>query len=388
MSSSVVRLLSPLDWIKKFDGSVHIDASKALLIGLLITLITMNFISGVVMPGKVYDYFHYLSDYAYGVNEKLDALNWIRYNTEPNSTFVADEFIGRWIEGYADRRVLMTLSPYQIFIVGEYERYEASKLVMDGNIELRNEYLRILDTSKHDGNEILWISTSDGLDYNGIVYLIDGTFDVIFTYSGNVWVESPYRANITSVNWLVRNNTEASIEVKYRSKSLEIVRIIDLKANSKVVVVRYIVKPIIGATLLKAHLPIWIPYSSKLDDVLFYNGTLHAYVNGVPFYVRILNGNSSYEVGPDNKWGQTRIQYTFNASNNMIDYRVELTFPNAKKSVWGYDLYASTFDEVVNKYNVSYIVLSKVKDDFIRFLKDPRMVVAYENDKIIIFKVK
>ncbi|MEM3833350.1 MAG: hypothetical protein QW128_07165 [Thermoprotei archaeon] len=91
----------------------------------------------------------YSSQDPYGDIDKAAALKWIRYNTEPNSTFVADEFIGRWIEGYADRRTLLYMEPRFLFIEGQLDRYYIASSILLSNHEIRNKYFRVMDQTPY-----------------------------------------------------------------------------------------------------------------------------------------------------------------------------------------------------------------------------------------------
>jgi hypothetical protein len=365
------------------EKTCSFNFESALLASILAITLLSNFSVGLTIPCKVNEYYHYLQDYAYGVEEKLEALNWLRENTSKHAVVVADSSLGRWIEGYSQRRTLLELEPYQIFIVGELERYIASNTILHTNIALLNQYVRIWDDAPYRLRRTPWIAVSNGPDYENILYLADGTVETKFTFAGNVWVESPYMSKVENVRCLIREDGVAS--VTYLSKSLNITKVATLKDESSSLEITYIIKPIIEATLIETEVPIWIPSESTLKNPVFYSGKLHFTVDG--FQVEI-EGNGEATVGRDDRWGQQRILYTFKPSGNVVEAKLSFTFLNPKRSWWNTRLLALTSDEVISHYNVSYIALSKNKDDYIRFIEDPRMNIAYENSKIIIFSVK
>ena len=383
-SASLINI-SGSKLIRRYGDEYYANLDRSILLSMAVGLIILTLSIGIAMPYKISEYYHYLTDYAYGVEEKLDALNWIIENTPRDAVIVADEGFGRWIEGYAGRRVLMALPPYQIFIKGEYRRFEASNLIMTTNIELRNEYIRISDDTPYLSNRTPWIAFSNGKDYINLIYLIDGTFEVLFNYSGSTWIESPYKAEIHDIRWIVRNGEVAKITISYRTKSLQIDKTLELRKGEKSIYIEYDVIPLIDAELIYAKLPIWIPYGSKIDNILSKDKELSIKVEGVP--VKII-GSSEFDIGPDDKWGQNRVLLIYRPVNNEIHARLTITFPSAKKNIWGQDLYASTSDEEIEKYNVKYIALAKEKNNYIRFLKDPRFKTIYENNKIIIFTIE
>ncbi|MGC9069326.1 MAG: hypothetical protein ACP5IZ_10210, partial [Thermoprotei archaeon] len=86
----------------------------------------------------------------YGDQEKLAALNWIKTNTPSNATFVADELIGKWIEGYTQRRVYRYTDPRFFFIEGQLERYYIASAILKSTYDIRNGYLRIQDQNPYN----------------------------------------------------------------------------------------------------------------------------------------------------------------------------------------------------------------------------------------------
>jgi hypothetical protein len=363
--------------------SLDVDIGRAVIASLLLLTVLANSFLGVATAMNVFTYYHYTTDYAYSDRERYDALRWIRDNTPAQAVLVADETMGRWIEGLSQRRVLLELSPYQVFMTGELERYQAASLLLSDNMELRNEYLFIADGAPYSPLRTPWFAVSDGPGYVNVVYIIDSAIETTFSYGGGSWIESPYMANVTDAG-VQEGPTSASLSITYQSRSLRMTRVISLSEGSKEVQLEYYVEPTMDARLDQTRLPIWIPYGSSISEPLYYSGALHITVNGVPILVTT-SGNVS--VGADPRWGQQRMLFTFSPSDDRVSARVTLTFPSAQKSWWSDGLWAQTSDALIRRYDVGYIVMEKPKDDFIRLLQDSRMQVAYENEKFIIFRV-
>ncbi|MEM2261910.1 MAG: hypothetical protein QXK24_05610 [Ignisphaera sp.] len=388
-SSPFILLSKDLIAFNANDSTFSINIGGAMIASVLMVTLLLNVLVGTTMPYRINEYYHYIHDWAYGIEEKLDVLNWLRENTDREAVIVADSSIGRWIEGYSQRRVLLELPPYQIFMVGELERYFASNTIMHTNIAILNQYVRVWDdapyfssSSKHN----LWIAVSHGLDYKNILCLVDGTVETEFMFAGRNWTESPYMSKVIDVKYLERDNNIVKILVTYFSHSLNITRIVTLRNEAKELEIKYIVKPILeGASITETKVPIWVPYESNLEKPLFYSGKLHLTVDGVPVE---LSGDGEFIIGRDERWGQQRILYIFKPVNNTVEARITLAFPASKRSWWNTRLISTTSDEIIRNYNVSYIVLSKSKDEFTRFLHDPRMEVSFENVKLIVFSVK
>ncbi|MEM1587213.1 MAG: glycosyltransferase family 39 protein [Candidatus Bathyarchaeia archaeon] len=388
LSSSPFILLSrDLFTFDPKDVALSINIGGSILASVLLMVSLFNILVGATIPLRVNEYYHYIHDWAYGVEEKLETLNWLKENTDEKAVIVADSSIGRWIEGYSQRRVLLELPPYQIFIVGELDRYIASNTVRHANIAIFNQYIRVWDNAPYFSKHALWVAVSYGLDYKNVLCLVDGTVETSFTFAGSNWTESPYMSKIAGVKYLVRDSNMAKFSITYLSRSLNITRIVTLENESKGLEVTYIVKPILeGVNITETKVSIWIPYESTLSKPLFYSGKLHFTVNDVPVE---LKGNGEFTVGKDEKWGQQRILHIPKPVNNtMIEAKITITFPNSEKSWWNTRLISLSSDEIIRQYNVSHIVLSKSKDDFLRFLEDPRMEEVYENAKLIVFAVK
>ncbi|MBS7605904.1 glycosyltransferase family 39 protein [Candidatus Bathyarchaeota archaeon] len=387
LASSPFTLLSKdLFSFDKKGAAFSTNIGGALLASVLLATLIFNVGVGVNMPYKINEYYHYIHDWAYGIEEKLELLNWLRDNTGKKAVVVADSSIGRWIEGYSQRRVLLELPPYQIFIVGELERYFASNTIMHANIVMVNQYIRVWDDAPYYSMRTPWIAISHGLDYKNVLYLVDGTVETTFMYAGSNWTESPYKSEILGVRYLARDDSIVKISVTYLSKSLNITRTMVLENESKSLEITYIMKPILKeAEILEARIPVWIPYESTLKRPLYYAGKLYFTVDDVSVE---LKGFHEFTIGRDEKWSQQRILCIFRPQNNTIEAKLTFTFPNSKRSWWNTRLLSATSDEIIQHYNVSHIVLSKSKDDFLRFLSDPRMEIAYENAKFIVYALR
>lgn len=138
-------LRSQLKWFlsRKFLSAIPIAFLS------IITVISV-FLMGMITVANVAGW--YSSQDPYGDYEKVAALDWIKHNTPLSSVFIADEYMGRWIEGYACRRTLLYMEPRFLFIKGQLERYYIASSILLGNREIRNCYLRVLDQAPHNMN--------------------------------------------------------------------------------------------------------------------------------------------------------------------------------------------------------------------------------------------
>ena len=75
---------------------------------------------------------------------RLDALEWINRYTDPRSVFVADEVMGRWIEGYTLRDSLISIHPRWLFREGQVEEYYVASAILNSYLVVTTPYYRLL----------------------------------------------------------------------------------------------------------------------------------------------------------------------------------------------------------------------------------------------------
>lgn len=152
LPASLIKNVSWVNW-----GSLHSQLRWSSLRKLLPTVFMVFlsvitslsvFLMGAMTVANVAGW--YSSQDPYGDYEKVAALEWIKHNTPPASIFIADEYIGRWIEGYASRRACLYMEPRFLFIEGQLERYYVASSILLGDKEIRNYYLRVLDQAPYN----------------------------------------------------------------------------------------------------------------------------------------------------------------------------------------------------------------------------------------------
>ncbi len=75
---------------------------------------------------------------------RLDALEWIDSYTDIGSVFVADEVMGRWIEGYTLRDTLISIHPRWLFREGQVEEYYVASAILNAYLAVTTPYYRLL----------------------------------------------------------------------------------------------------------------------------------------------------------------------------------------------------------------------------------------------------
>lgn len=177
-----VVIASPFSLIKDigrlegniFSNPLRLRLSKKLISIIFITSISaMTTISifsmGMNVVANVAGW--YSSQDIYGDYEKVSALEWIKRETALDSVFVADEYMGRWIEGYASRRTYLYMEPRFLFIKGQLERYYVASSVLLADKEIRNCYLRVFDQAPYNMSYTPMICFWDKGEYKETLYV-------------------------------------------------------------------------------------------------------------------------------------------------------------------------------------------------------------------------
>jgi hypothetical protein len=133
----------PLAWgIRKLRGSSFMASRRPrgglpalLLIALSLSSSLSLLFSGLASLPSTLAW--YSANDPYGSGEKLQALEWIRANTSTGSVFVADELMGRWIQGYGMRRVYIYDQPEFLFLQGQAQRSRIAESVLLSSFTLR-----------------------------------------------------------------------------------------------------------------------------------------------------------------------------------------------------------------------------------------------------------
>ncbi|MEM2950636.1 MAG: hypothetical protein QXV52_06045 [Nitrososphaeria archaeon] len=182
----------------------NLESSFVEIIAIIISILALTSIllTGINTMANVAGW--YSSQDPYGDNEKYLALNWIKYNTPSDSIFIADEYIGRWIEGFCSRRTYLYMEPRFLFIKGQIERYYIASTILLGVHEIRNCYLRIFDQTPYN------------ISYSPIVcFWVMGEYKQVLELDDKDLSRDLKNFVVTSV----ANKTNLSIHVQYKGKN-------------------------------------------------------------------------------------------------------------------------------------------------------------------------
>jgi hypothetical protein len=188
-------------------------------------------ILGAVTMGNINTYYNNTD--TYGDVSKLQVANFISSTTSPTSVIVAENTIARWIEGYAQRRVLLDLDPRYLFLTGELARDYAANEILFSNKGMRNGYAWVLDQAPYAEYSPL-ISFYISGEYQQVATLNDsGSFvSWVNSITGKNFTMPLSDSTSTSSYWTVRTNQTATIGATYHVGPIEVVRQVSLSSSS------------------------------------------------------------------------------------------------------------------------------------------------------------
>jgi len=367
---------------------LKIDIWPLLVIAVLVSLLCGVTLAGAATQQSIFIYYHYITDYTYSDKERLDALNWIRENTPPNAVIVADDTLGRWIEGFAARRVMMRLPPFQAFMLSEVDRFKAADLLLHSNLEVRNEFVRLRDGTPYWTKQTPMFSISKGNDFKDLFYVVDAYNRVSFMFSGTRWVEAPYKPESFSMNWLEKSSSRVSKAMQFYCQSIHINKTLSLEAGSTEAMLRYHVTPLKPIELESMNISLWIPPGANAKVSWFEVLPLDLEIGGEPILLWLEPVPQHVELSPDPESGQLRILITYVPLNDEFDVTLRFTFSSAVRSNWSMGVEGLTSDEIIENYHVTHIAVGKRLYNMERLHQDPRFQRVHSNLKIAIFEVK
>lgn len=153
-----------------FTGFLKLLFPITLLISIL--CLTLSLVVGFGTLYSVDSWYNGIDPY--GDEEKLEMLKFVLANTDPWDIFVAEDSMARWLEGYAQRRVVVHHSPMYLFLKGEIEREYIARAIFLSTRGIRTQYSWILDQFPH-GHMSPIIGLYVKGDYENMLYLDEST---------------------------------------------------------------------------------------------------------------------------------------------------------------------------------------------------------------------
>lgn len=327
----------------------------------------------------------------YGDGEKLDAANFIAVHSQRDAVIVAEDSMGRWIEGYAQRRVLLHHEPMFLFMEGELDREYVAREILLSNHGIRSGYAWVLDQAPYGVFSPI-ISLFTRGDYFNIVYVNESSTSIewLDKASGLVSTRTLAESQSKRAFWVQRSSEEAVLAAEYDFGSVRVVRLTAVEASDPKVVVSFRVY-----ALSESAVPLRL--SVALDR----------WEKRVFFEARLLPDNTirvETDVG--------RI-YLSSSSDSAFPFVFRAAQSDGKLegwiSVWsdarrnGDGLYTYDRLSLVREYGVQYVVVPKSYvvpvnqtvslglrslDFYDNLLADPLFQVAHVNNRVLILSTR
>lgn len=373
-----IVIASPFSLIKNmgrlegniFSNPLRLRPSKKLISIILITSIsaitTISIFSmGMSVVANVAGW--YSSQDIYGDYEKVSALEWIKRETPLDSVFVADEYMGRWIEGYASRRTYLYMEPRFLFIKGQLERYYIASSVLLADKEIRNCYLRVLDQAPYNMSYTPIICFWNRGEYKETLYIDE-----------KIMVRGLENLTLSDLRIISRACTEtSSIETYYINKDV-------FRQNETL-----LMKKVISVSGYKVD----VIYESVIKNVTVYvNISLKRSVNLVEVYDRravihtdlgkVLIDTSAEKIKSEGR----KIRFYSEGSNLTIQVFMENPVRNELDQTLVFES-----SKIVRENSISYIVVPRISPKGLETLPEyqhllGKFKVAYVNDRVIILE--
>ena len=337
---------------------VEINLDKALPAILVITLIIMMPIAAYSTNEAAYDYYDWLSrDYrTYSQAERLQLLDWIKANTNSNDVIVAGYHLGRWIEGYSGRRVLMDIPLSTIAVRDEFYRSLAAQAMLQSNYEVANGYFMIDDQSPLAPTFSPLIKISNTWGYDPIIYLDDSFVRFKFVRNGREWIEAPFKS------WLVGFDMEDRgglriFKLSYQTIALQINKTLEISSDTAYFTIRYDVKPVVKAELKEARISFFLAWGKTIKKFNATEEGFRLFTGSSEIMVEFDRRPSRIEAGIYEEFNQHRVFVVLPLKKSGDTFTITFRNPNPVSSYPRH--WAISFEKALMDFKPRYIVVQK-----------------------------
>lgn len=367
------------------------------LVAITLAATSMNLALGVGTVRTVELYYRGI-DY-YGDGEKLEAMRWILENTSPEDVFVAEEKIGRWIEGLARRPVLLYQNPMFLFMGGEAERAYAARSILTSNYGIDNGFMWVLDQAPHGVFSPIIALYHKG-DYEGLLYLDASSTQVEWAIDGKTCRETLLSASRIEVEWVERSDEQATMLVRYLMEGLTVERSVRVEKANRYVKFSFRVAPLqerVKPLLLNVTL-------NQMDGRAFWemeklpNKAIRLLTDIGLVNIRSTAQNAYPFLSDEDKKGIALI-FSEDKDRGILDGEITVQADDSEGRASAVETYVRK--EVMLEYGVRHIVLPRVFRVewgtqfsqepetlliYDHLLRDETLPIAYENKRLIILK--
>ena len=384
-------------------GRLHSRRLVILLASCFILLIVIGTtITGVNRLNTAVNYYQTIGD------DELQALSWIKNETDPNATFAtsgSNKNIGGggnsyswWIEGYSERKCIPAGSPALYTYSDEVHEVEVANNIFAGTYSFEYGNVRV---SEDYPSGMCNPEIADYVDgqFQNLLFLSDGEESVTFSPVGSnqtVWNVAPLYA-VNKTTGLYYNETYANATFTYDWPTLEVTRSVIMNSGQPYVDVIFDLTPE-NSTLDEFTVNIWGAFYTSLESFDIQNSTITLQQqlqtsDVVDTRIAVLNTNGEIENAQaflkDPKYSMPLVTYSLKPlqDNLFVDFRISILTKTSEANNNTINFY-NAYD-LIKELNIDYIFLNKERiDEYNRFVSDSEHYkIVFENGSIVIFQV-
>jgi len=313
----------------------------------------------------------------------LEAVEWVKANSQVGDVVVSSEYLGGWVSGLAEVNVLQTFPLRFAFSRGEVERSLDAETIISSNYTLSSPDFQILEQGEVQLLNPLIRVNRNGV-YQDLAYLNDALtgLHVAGNSSSSPRTLRGFRPSLI----ITVNGGQASAHTTYDLDSTNVVRTVEMDSKNSFIDLDISVD---GEGILLEGLTLQLAIASDRGILsITVNGTsvtldtdigrfcIDAY--GVVEEIKITHGNSA---------GDQNILFSFGSQGDLIGARLRFEDPNAKAS-GGLLVYRSS-RQLIESYNVRYALTLWSECDYSRNLEQSGVFrLVYRNNRVSIFEAK
>jgi hypothetical protein len=393
LGSALALLIKPRELISVFDrtspsfkqikkGSCIICLTSIVVIGMLVSL---GISISVATVNNINAWYSFIDPY--GDNDKFLAVDWLAKNSNPLDTIVAEEPIGRWIEGYCKRRVLLHTPSWFLFMKGEVEREYAARALLTSQFGIRSMDVWVLEQSPYGYMSPIIAFNYLG-DYTNTLFLSAEHSYLSLVESNQT--KTVTLADLSEVNWVSRSNPEPAFMITHETSLIRINEKISMDQEQNITIGFNITK--LQDTAKIENITLNFKFTSEIKVYDYYSenpSTLCIQTEAGELRVAC---NTPYTIS-----GLSQYHFTF-VFKNQASFELQFSLENLEGSASDVETY--TWKEIADSYSVRYVVLPKfslknvdslennrkVPLEYSHLLNSTALTVAYENKRVIILE--
>jgi hypothetical protein len=306
----------------------------------------------------------------------------MRLNSQAAGVVVCSQYLGEWVGGLADRKVLQTYPLRFAFSRGEVERSMDADTILSSTYTLTSGDFQVVEQGRVLFLNPLVRVNRDGV-YQDLVHLNDGFLNVYV--EGDASPLSPVGCD-PSFNVSVEGGA-ALAETLYDLGSVVVVKAVRVDSLRSFIDLNISVVGD-GVCLESLRLPVWVALDRRVVDVSVDEGGATLYTDlgrfrvdayGVVEDVEAFHGNSS--------GGQVGVVFTFSGQSGRIDGGLRVEDPDA--GARGGPVVYKSSEQLIEAYGVRYALTLWDEYSYNVNLEGSGVFrLVYRNDRVSIFEVE